>query len=192
MNNYITKNGKLLKLGVKERKERTEVKVEVGKEGGHREGPMENGSGKISLVGEKGVHRTPSPFPSLEEGVRHKTTRIGRPAQPGLEMTNQNRIKSFDKTEDPCKLSVSVKGVEIVDMKAFLARKKQERDQRKKIVRRPDKNQTSEPEYHEEHSKPSKSTEKGEVQKVQKAWGPKLGMGSKPSYAGKLEMIKKV
>ena len=92
VNNYFTKNGKLLKLGVKERKERTEVKREVGEEGGHREGPMENDSGKISLVGEKGVHRTPSPFPSLDEGVRHKTTRTGRPAQPGPEMMNQSLI----------------------------------------------------------------------------------------------------
>ena len=42
-------------------------------------------------------------------------------------------------------MSVSVKGVIIDDMKAFLARKKQERDQRGQIVRRPDKNQTSKP-----------------------------------------------
>ena len=56
VNNYITKNGKLLKTGVEERKERMEVRIEVGKEGGHREEPMENDSGKISLVGEKGVH----------------------------------------------------------------------------------------------------------------------------------------
>ena len=107
-------------------------------------------------------------------------------------MTSQSRIKSFDKKEDPCRLSVSVKGVKIDDMKAFLARKKQERDQRGKIVRRPDKNQTSEPECQEEHQKPSKSTKKGEVQKVQKAWGPELGMGLKPSSVGKLKMIKRV
>ena len=53
-------------------------------------------------------------------------------------------------------MSGSVKGVVIDDMKAFLARKKQERDQRGKLVpkpksntigerhvRQPDKNQTS-------------------------------------------------
>ena len=85
-------------------------------------------------------------------------------------------------------MSVSVKGVKIDDMKAFLARKKQERDQRGKIVRKPDKNQTSKPENPEE--KP-KSKEKGKIEKIEKARGSELGMGMRPSSVGKLEMVKK-
>ena len=82
-------------------------------------------------------------------------------------------------------MSVSVKGVLIDDMKAFLARKKQERDQRGKIVRRPDKNQTSKPKNPEEKSKPK---EKGEIEKAR---GSELGMGMRPSSVGKLGMMKK-
>ena len=99
--------------------EKTEVGKEVGKEVGHREGSIGNVSGEISLEGEKGVHRTPSPFPSLEEGVRHKTTRSGRAAQPGQVMTSQSRTKGFNTKEDTCRMSVSVKDVKIDDMKAL-------------------------------------------------------------------------
>ena len=79
----------------------------------------------------------PFPFPSLEEGVRKNNTKSDRAAQLGLRPVpkDENQIEGVDIKEKACRMSGSVKGVVIDDMKAFLARKKQERDQRgKKLV----------------------------------------------------------
>ena len=84
-------------------------------------------------------------------------------------------------------MSVSVKGVMIDDMKASLARKKQEMDQRGKLVpkpksntigerhvRQPDKNQTSKP-------KNPKDTEVrlSKIGKIGKNRGPDEGRGAR-------------